>query len=392
MRLLHTSDWHLGRGLHGLDLHDAQAQAVRSIIEAVDAHDVEVVVIAGDVFDRAVPPVSAVRLWGHALRELADRVPVIVTSGNHDSAVRLGAGADLYRAGVHVSTDAASVGTPVILGDQHGPVAFYPIPFLDPDIARHVLTDGDEPVARSHASVLGAALDRVRADLERRRADASHVRSVVVAHAFVTAGQAPETSDSERDIRVGGVNNVPLSVFDGIDYVALGHLHGAQRLDGDRVRYSGSPLRYSFSEVHQRKQVLLVDLDAEGVSNVESLELEQPRAMAVVRGTLVDVLLSAAAGGHADDWVQVTITDPERPPNLRDRLLEAFPHLLSMRHEPSSGPLASTLSPDVRVPSAPQEVAAAFVHYVTGGQISDAELRAFTEAFEFANSQETADV
>ena len=384
MRLLHTSDWHLGRGLHGLDLHDAQADVVQQVVDAVGRHDVDAVLVAGDVFDRAVPPVSAVRLWGRALRELAGRVPVIVTSGNHDSAVRLGAGADLYRAGVHISTDCAQVGTPIVLADRHGPVAIYPIPFLDPDLARHVLAEGDEPLPRSHADVLAAAMRRVQADLEQRRADDAGTRSVVLAHAFVTSGHRPETSDSERDIRVGGVDSVPLGVFDGVDYVALGHLHGAQRLDADRVRYSGSPLRYSFSEVHQRKQVLLVDLDAAGVQAVTPIELKQPRGMAVLHGSFDDLLASSAYDGHVDDWVQVTITDSERPPSLRDRVLERFPHALSIRHEPASGPLASSLSSDVRVPSRPDEVVAAFVHYVTGGQITEAELRGFSEAYEYA--------
>jgi exonuclease SbcD len=139
MRLLHTSDWHLGRGLHGLDLHDAQAQMVGQITAAVTDHQVDAVLLAGDVFDRAVPPVDAVRLWGEALSNLAELVPVVVVSGNHDSAVRLGAGSDLYRQGVHLRTDVSGVGEPVLLDDEHGPVAVYAIPFLDPDLARHAL-------------------------------------------------------------------------------------------------------------------------------------------------------------------------------------------------------------------------------------------------------------
>ena len=183
MRLLHTSDWHLGRGLHGLDLHDAQVQMVRQVSEAVSAYAVDAVIVAGDVFDRAVPPVAAVRLWGEALRALTEQVPVIVVSGNHDSAVRLGAGADLYRDGVHLCTDVSDIGRPVVLSDEHGPVAVYPIPFLDPDLARHSLARADEPLERSHAAVLAEAMNRVRSDLQKRRAN-GNMRSVVVAHAF----------------------------------------------------------------------------------------------------------------------------------------------------------------------------------------------------------------
>jgi exonuclease SbcD len=390
MRLLHTSDWHLGRGLHGLDLHDAQADMVQQVSDAVGQYSVDAVIVAGDVFDRGVPPVAAVRLWGEALRVLSAQVPVIVVSGNHDSAVRLGAAADLYRDGVHLCTDIRDVGRPIMLSDDHGPVAVYPIPFLDPDIARHSLATGDEPLARSHAAVLGQAMVRIRADLEGQRDDDPRVRSVVVAHAFVTSGVAPETSDSERDIRVGGVDSVPLAEFDGVDYVALGHLHGAQRVDADRVRYCGSPLRYSFSETHQRKQLLLVDIGADGVAGVESLPITQPRDMAALRGTLDVLLTSAEFAQHEDAWVQLTVTDAERPSDLRGRVLQRYPHALSIRHEPSSGPLALGTPADVRVPSAPDEVAAAFVHYVTGGHISEDELRAFTDAFEHAQREDVS--
>ncbi|MFL6286975.1 MAG: exonuclease SbcCD subunit D [Actinomycetes bacterium] len=387
MRLLHTSDWHLGRGLHGLDLHDAQVKMVQQLSTVVSEYAVDAVIVAGDVFDRAVPPVAAVRLWGDALRPLAEQVPVIVVSGNHDSAVRLGSGADLYRDGVHLCTEISDVGRPVLLSDENGPVAIYPIPFLDPDLARHSLRASDEPLERSHAAVLAEAMNRVRSDLEKRRASNANTRSVVVAHAFVTAGAPPEKTDSERDIRVGGVDSVPVSVFDGVDYVALGHLHGAQKVDADRVRYSGSPLRYSFSEARQRKQVLLVDLGDQGVTRVESVPLDQPRDMAVLGGTLDELLTSAELDQHVESWVQVTVTDTERPSELRSRLLDRFPHALSIRHEPLLGPLAAGTPADVRVPSEPDEVVAAFVHYVTGGHITDDELRAFADAYEHAQRE-----
>ena len=388
MRLLHTSDWHLGRGLHGLDLHDAQRQFISQIVHTVREHDVDAVLIAGDVFDRAIPPVPAVKLWAQALRELSALVPVIAISGNHDSAIRLGAASDLYREGVHLCTSINEVGTPVVLSDEHGPVAVYPIPFLDPDIARHALSESDEPLARSHAAVLGQAIQQVRTDLSARTASDPATRSVVMAHAFVIAGTPPETSESERDIRVGGVDSVPSAVFDGVDYVALGHLHGAQRVDGEHVRYSGSPLRYSFSETRQRKQVTLVQLDANGLAEVTAVELAQPREMAIVRDTLEQLLTSEAYDRHVDDWVQVAVIDDERPADLKRRVAERFPHALSTRHEPVSGPLASHTPSHVRVPSAPDEVVASFVHYVTGGQITEAELAAFTEAYEFARTEQ----
>lgn len=384
MRLLHTSDWHLGRGLHGVDLHEAQEAVLAQVVTTAAVEEVDAVLISGDVFDRAVPPVASVRLWSRVLGELSALTPVIVIPGNHDSATRLGVGADLYRDGVHIVSEVSSVGTPVVLRDDHGPVAVYPVPFLDPDMSRRALADDDEIPARSHEAVLTAAMRRVRDDLEGRRRSDPATRSVVMAHAFVVSGAAVEAvrSDSERDIRVGGVESVASSVFDGVDYVALGHLHGSQRVDGERIRYSGSPLRYSFSEVHQAKQVLIVDLDAGGLSAVRSLPLEQPRPMASIEGLLHDVLSSSQLGAHVDSWVQVTVTDSARPPDLQARVRERFPNALVIRHVPASGPLVERGTGSTQVPAQPSEVAEAFVHYVTGGDITPEELAVFEAAYE----------
>ncbi len=384
MRLLHTSDWHLGRGLHGIDLHEAQEAVLAQIAATAEVEEVDAVLISGDIFDRAVPPVASVRLWSRMLGELSALAPIVVIPGNHDSATRLGVGADLYREGVHIASEVSHVGTPIVLEDAHGPVAIYPIPFLDPDMSRRALSDDGEPLPRSHEAVLAAAMQRVRRDLDERRLVNSSTRGVVMAHAFVVAGAAAEAirSDSERDIRVGGVESVAADVFSGVDYVALGHLHGSQRVDGDRVRYSGSPLRYSFSEVHQAKQVLVVELDAGGLSSVRSVPLDQPKPMASIQGSLHQVLSSPEYEAHAGSWVQVTVTDSARPPDLQARVRERFPEALVVRHVPVSGPLVERRTGSTEVPSQPSEVAEAFVHYVTGGDITPEELAVFEAAYE----------
>jgi len=384
MRLLHTSDWHLGRGLHGVDLHEAQEAVLAQVVSIARAEEVDAVLVSGDIFDRAVPPVASVRLWSDVLGQLSALGPVVVIPGNHDSATRLGVGADLYRDGVHIVSEASSVGSPIVLRDAHGPVAIYPIPFLDPDMARRVLVDDDQVLARSHEAVLTAAMRRVHDDLDGRRRSDPATRSVVMAHAFVVSGSAAEAvrSDSERDIRVGGVESVASSVFGGVDYVALGHLHGSQRVDGERVRYSGSPLRYSFSEVHQAKQVLIAELDAGGLASVRSLPLAQPRSMASIEADLHDVLGSPQYERHTESWVQVTVTDSARPPDLQARVRERFPHALVVRHVPASGPLVGRRTGSTEVPTQPSEVAEAFVHYVTGGDITPEELAVFEAAYE----------
>ncbi|MFF8289177.1 exonuclease SbcCD subunit D [Streptomyces sp. NPDC016309] len=325
MRMLHTSDWHLGRSFHRVGLLDAQSAFLDHLVATVREHDVDVVLVAGDVYDRAVPPLPAVELFDSALHRLAEAgVATVMISGNHDSGRRLGVGAGLMeRAGIHLRTDPAGIGTPVLLPDAHGDVALYGLPYLEPALVRDQL--GAEK--SGHQAVLTAAMERVRADLSGRPPG---TRSVVLAHAFVAGG---EPSDSERDITVGGVAAVPAGVFDGVDYVALGHLHGSQTLT-ERVRYSGSPLAYSFSETDHRKTMWLVDLDGDGTVSAERVDCPVPRRLARVRGRLDDLLADPALERHEDSWVEATLTDPVRPAEPMARLTERFPHTLSLLFAP----------------------------------------------------------
>lgn len=359
MRLLHTSDWHLGRSFHRESLHDAQRAFLDHLVAVVEAHNVDAVLVAGDVYDRALPGLEAVALFDEALHRLADlAVPTVFISGNHDSARRLGVGAGLIeRAGIHLRTDPDSCATPVLLADRHGEVAVYGLPYLEPLLVRERfgLPRG------GHAAVLEAAMDQVRADLAVRP---TGTRAVVLAHAFVTGG-AP--SDSERDIAVGGVASVPASVFDGVHYAALGHLHGAQTL-APHLRYSGSPLAYSFSEARQRKTMWLIDLAADGSVAAERIDCPVPRPLACLRGPLEQLLGDPELAEHEQSWVQVTLTDPARPSEPMERLRRRFPHTLQLLFEPERAPDQSPASYASRVRGrAELEVAESFVRHVRPG-------------------------
>src|SRR6476620_1334705 len=337
MRILHTSDWHLGRSFHREGMLTHQAAYVDHLLAVVEQERVDLVAVAGDIYDRALPHVDAVRLADDALARLAaSPAQVVITSGNHDSAQRLGFSSRLIdAAGVFIRTDAGSVGTPVLLGDEHGTVAVYGIPYLDPDAVR-------EPwglAGRSHEAALTEAMRRIRSDLAGR----PRTRSVVLAHAFV-AGAEP--SDSERDISVGGVSIVPTSVFDGIDYIALGHLHGRHTLTPS-VRYSGSPLAYSFSEATHRKGSWLVDLGRDGALSAEFVDAPVPRPLARLRGTLEELLADPALAAHETAWAQAVLTDDLRPQQAMDRLRARFPHTLVLGFEPASGGL--TAAPAARL-------------------------------------------
>lgn len=375
MKILHTSDWHLGRTLHGVDLHDDQVRFHDWLVDLVRDEAVDAVVIPGDLYDRAVPSVPAVRLLSRTLARLADIATVILTPGNHDSATRLGFGAALMRSSVHILADVPGIEHPVVMGDQHGEVLFFGLPFLEPDLARVDLAgEGKAPLARSHEAVTQAAIDRVRA----RLAAHPEARSVVLAHTFVTGGSG---SDSERDLRVGGVDSVPGPVLAGFDYVALGHLHGCQDLTrtvGAPAWYSGSPLAFSFSEKDHRKAVLLVELGAEGVTSVERRETPAGRRLVEIEGTLAEILAKSAR--HAEDRVRAIVTDPARPAHLQETLRATLPHLLLTEHRPA-GRVAATAAPVVRQGADPVEVMDDFFAHVTGAPPTDREHAVLEDAY-----------
>lgn len=334
MRILHTSDWHLGRSFHQVGMLDAQATFVDHLVDTIEAENVDLVVVSGDIYDRALPPVDAVELAGETFARLAgSRARVVATSGNHDSPIRLGFNSRLSdAAGVHLRTRWQDVGTAVPLEDEHGPVHVYGLPYLEPDAVR-------EPwglPARTHEAALGEAMARVHADRSRHPS----ARSVVMAHAFVAgdAEAAPRmASDSERDISVGGLQIAPTSLFAGVDYAALGHLHGRHTLS-DSVRYSGSPLAYSFSEATQVKGSWLVELGRDGFERADFVAAPVPRRLATLRGRIDELLADPGHAGAEDAWLQVTLTDARRPLHAMDRLRTRFPHTLMLAFEPEGVP------------------------------------------------------
>ncbi|GAA4955303.1 exonuclease SbcD [Nonomuraea thailandensis] len=367
MRILHTSDWHLGRSFHRESLLSAQAAFVDHLVETVLAEQVDVVAVAGDVYDRALPPVDAVALLDEALGRLRGAgARVVLISGNHDSALRLRFGSALFEAaGVHVRTSPDQSWEPVLVDG----VAFYGIPYLEPELVRAAWELPD----RSHTAAISHAMTRIRADAVRHRA------SVVLSHCFVTGGQV---SDSERDISVGGVAHVPLQVFDGVDYVALGHLHGRQRMS-ETVRYSGSPLAYSFSEVGHLKGSWLVTL-GEGA---EFVPAPVPRPVGRLRGELEELLTLPAYEGYEDHWLQVVLTDAVRPKSAMERLRARFPHTLALSFDPVG---AAPAAQPVRLSGRPEaEVALDFVREVRGEPAAPEEEDLLRQAIEASRVKET---
>jgi DNA repair protein SbcD/Mre11 len=386
MRLIHTSDWHLGRTLHGESLLEHQSVFLDWLLGQATSHRVDAVVVAGDVYDRAVPPTDAVALLDQTLvRFFRAGIPVVLTSGNHDSAVRLGFASGLSEAaGIHLRTRVEDIARPVIVRDEHGEVGIYGIPYLLPDAVMAEL--GAE---RSHGSVLAAACERIRADAAVR----GLTRTVVIAHALVTGGQV---SESERDIRVGGIGDTPARVLAGCSYLALGHLHGQQRVDAGgttSARYAGSPLAFSFSERDHRKSVTLAEIAGDGTVVTQLLPTPVPRPLREVRGRL-DELLARADGDLADlagAWVKAVLTDQARPVAPMERLRERWPHTIALDFQPEgelTGPDADL--PRLAEAADPVEICGLFVDFVAGAPPDEAQLAVLRQAVEAARRGEVA--
>lgn len=369
--MIHTSDWHLGRSFHRVSMLDAQAGYVDHLVETVRSEKVDLVLVAGDVYDRALPSVDVVSLLDDAISRLAATgAHLVLTSGNHDSAQRLGFGSRVLESGrVHIRTDPARCGDPVIVEDRWGQVAIYPLPYLEPSVVAGPLGASKA----DHEGVLSAAMSVVSAD---RASRASGTRSIVAAHAFVVGGEA---SDSERDISVGGVASAPAGVFAGSDYVALGHLHGRQRIS-ETVRYSGSPLPYSFSEYRQTKGMWLVEFDRRGVSSIDAVESPTARSLAVLRGDLATLLTDPALAVHEHAFLQVTLTDAARPENAMNRVQARFPFAVELRFDPQ-GRAVDERSYTQRVTGRSDlEVCCGFVDHVRGREVSAGERRLLADA------------
>ncbi|MFJ4207300.1 exonuclease SbcCD subunit D [Paenarthrobacter sp. NPDC089675] len=385
MRLLHTSDWHLGRSFHGVGMLDAQRSFVDQLVSFVASESVDVVLIAGDVYDRALPGLDVVKLLDEALVRITDAgATVVLTSGNHDSAIRLGfASRLLERGGVHLRTRIEDLDVPVLLPhvDSGATVAIYGIPYLEPRLVAERL-GVDEA---NHFDVTKEATERIRRDVESRRT-AGPVLPVVLAHTFASGGI---TSDSERDLSIGGLGAVPLDLFEDFAYTALGHLHGKQEL-APHVRYSGSPLAYSFSEARHRKGAWLVEFGKNGAPDVKEVLWEAPRELAILRGTLAELLESPDHAWAETAFCQVTLTDARRPAQAMEQLRTRFPDTLVLSFDPEGVEAKEISTYSSRLAAAEDDlgICCGFLEHVRGRAPEEAEQSALREALEAARLEE----
>lgn len=322
---MHLADLHLGKRVNGFSMMEDQEYILNRILEIMEEEQPDGLLIAGDVYDKTIPPAEAVRRMDDFLTAVAEKhVPVFLISGNHDSAERVAFGHQLMQgSGIWISPVYDGTIRHHTLEDRWGEVNIYLVPFLRPSVVRSFFPDAE----------IGDYTDALRTIIENLQVDTSR-RNVVLAHQFVTAaGALPETCDSEQ-LSVGGLDRVDGSVFSPFDYTALGHLHGPQRVGSETIRYAGSPLKYSFSELHQKKSVTVVELRAKGETEIRQIPLQPRREMTELRGTFEEILEEARKKGEPQtDYYHMILTDETDVVDALSRLREYYPNIMLLDYD-----------------------------------------------------------
>ncbi|MST71307.1 exonuclease SbcCD subunit D [Mogibacterium kristiansenii] len=325
MKLMHLADLHLGKRVNGFSMMEDQEYILNRILEIMEEEQPDGLLIAGDVYDKTIPPAEAVRLMDDFLTAVAAKhVPVFLISGNHDSAERVAFGHQLMQgSGIWISPMYDGTIRHHTLEDRWGEVNIYLIPFLRPSVVRSFFPDVE---IEDYTDALRTIIEDLQVDTSRR--------NVVLAHQFVTAaGALPETCDSEQ-LSVGGLDRVDGSVFSPFDYTALGHLHGPQRVGSETIRYAGSPLKYSFSELHQKKSVTVAELRAKGETEIRQIPLQPRREMIELRGTFEEILEEARKKGELQtDYYHMILTDETDVVDALSRLREYYPNIMLLDYD-----------------------------------------------------------
>ena len=324
MRFLHTADLHIGKRVNEFSMLEDQEYILRQILKTADKEQVEAVLIAGDVYDKPVPSAEAVRLFDWFLTQLNSRkLPVFVIGGNHDSVERLSFGAQIMEeSGVYLTQSYDGKVVPVRLEDEYGPVNLWMLPFLKPAMVKRFFPEQDIVTYQD-------ALETVIGNMELNREE----RNLLIAHQFVT-GAVTGGSEDSVEVFVGGVENVDASVFADFDYVALGHIHRAQSAGGERIRYSGTPLKYSFSEIRHEKSVTIAELKEKGSLTVHQEPLKPLHDMREIRGSYEELVLRENyQGTDLEDYLHVILTDENDIPDVIGRLRSIYPNIMKLDYD-----------------------------------------------------------
>ena len=379
MKFLHTSDWHIGRQLHNQSLLEDQKHVLLQLVAYARQQQVDAVIVAGDIYDRSVPPSDAVALLSEVLNELVMvlNIPVVMIAGNHDGHQRLAfAAQQMTTSGLHIIGPLTQEVQAITLKGKNGDAVFYAIPYCDPTTVR-VIHDCE---ASTHQQAMEVLLKQVH------QHDSQGLAKVVISHCFIDGASE---SDSERPLSMGGADRISADIFTPFNYVALGHLHGPQFKGAPHVRYSGSLLKYSFSEQHQKKSVTLVSLDEKGQANTELLPLIPLRDVRIVEGYLEDLLSLGELDAHHEDYLSIRLLDTHAILDAMGKLRRVYPNVL---HLERTGLMKQTQNPVLlrdHVKKAEQDMFKDFFNQVSGEALSDEQSSVLQTTIENLHKEES---
>ena len=368
---MHISDLHLGKRLNEFSMLEDQEHILDQILDIAAKEDISAVIIAGDVYDKPIPPAEAVKLFDKFITSLSDHgVTALIISGNHDSAERVAFGSSVMRrGGIYFSPVYSGSVEPVVLNDEYGAIYIYLLPFLKPANVRRFFPDAE---IETHNDALAAAIGAIETD--------SAERNVIVSHQFVTGAV---TSESE-ELSVGGLENVDAALYDKFDYTALGHIHRPQSMEGGRIRYCGTPLKYSFSEANDEKSVTIVDIKRKGDIEITKCPLKPLHDLREIRGTydeLADRKSYTKENRH--DYIRAVLTDETEIPRAMDRLRAIYPNIMQLAYDNTSTrtrPEFSELSASER--RTPMELAADFYRSQNGTEMTEEQAELVRRLFD----------
>lgn len=370
MRILHTSDWHLGRIFHGVHLTDDQSYILDQLTDLIKESKPDVILVAGDIFDRSVPPVEAVNLLDEVISKIIMdyKIPIIMIAGNHDSPDRIHFGSRLMGASkLNIFGKFNKDLNPVVFEDKSGPVYFYPLPYVEPAVVREGIEDEE---IHTHGDSMKKLMNIIKNNMDKTR------RSVLVTHTFAAGGEA---SESERPLSIGGSSVVDSSCFNDFNYVALGHLHRSQRVTAENIRYSGSLMKYSFSEAAHKKHIPIIDMDEKGNVHIEKIELKPKRDLRCIEGYLKDILKMPDNKENRDDYIMVTLRDEGAILDAMGKIRNVYPNTLHIER-PQLVPGNSLCGPESNFRKMTiKDLFSSFFRQVTDAEMSEEQAVVFQD-------------
>lgn len=372
MKILHLADLHLGKKVNGFSMIEDQKYILEQIIEITDVEKPDVIIIAGDIYDKAIPPIEAVELLDEFIFKISERkINTLIISGNHDSPERLAFGAKIINLSkIYISPAYNGEISKITLEDENGEVNFYLLPFVKPANVRRFFTE----------EKIGTYTDAIRVIVEKMEIDVEK-RNILVAHQFVTGASRTES----EEISVGGLDNVEASVFEKFDYVALGHIHRPQNIGGnERIRYCGTPLKYSFSEINDKKSVSIIEMKSKEDFELKLVELTPKRDMRKIKGEYAEIVAKENyENTNVDDYIQVVLTDEEEIPDVIQKLRNVYKNVMKLEYDNKRTQENSTFDFEIEVENkSPIEIFSEFYKIQNNQEMNDEQMKIVVELME----------